>query len=118
MRVHNKSIIVTGAGSGFGESIAQRLAAEGARVIVNDIDAANGERVVAGIVAAGGQASFFAADVTRSAEVKALVEATLQRHGQLDGMVHNAGWTHRNQPALDVTEDEFDRCYAVNGKSI
>ena len=118
MRVHNKSIIVTGAASGFGESIAQRLAGEGARVIVNDIDAANGERVVAGIVAAGGQASFFAADVTRSAEVKALVDAALQRHGKLDAMVNNAGWTHRNQPALDVSEDEFDRCYAVNVKSL
>ena len=118
MRVQNKSIIVTGAGNGFGESIAQRLAAEGAQVIVNDIDAANGERVVAAIVAAGGKASFFAADVTRSAEVKALVEAALQRHGRLDTMVNNAGWTHRNQPALDVSEDEFDRCYAVNVKSI
>ena len=118
MRVHKKSIIVTGAGNGFGECIAQRLAAEGARVNVNDIDAANGERVVATIVAAGGQASFFAADVTRSAEVKALVDAALQRHGRLDAMVNNAGWTHRNQPALDVSEDQFDRCYAVNVKSI
>jgi 3-oxoacyl-[acyl-carrier protein] reductase len=118
MRVHNKSIIVTGAASGFGESIAQRLAAEGAQVIVNDIDVTNGERVVAAIVAAGGQASFFPADVTRSAEVKALVQAALQRHGRLDAMVNNAGWTHRNQPALDVNEDEFDRCYAVNVKSI
>jgi len=118
MRVHSKSIIVTGAGNGFGESIAQRLAAEGARVIVNDIDVPNGERVVAGILAAGGDASFFAADVTKSTEVKALVEAALQRHGRLDAMVNNAGWTHRNQPALDVSEDEFDRCYAVNVKSI
>jgi 3-oxoacyl-[acyl-carrier protein] reductase len=97
MRVPQKSIIVTGAGNGFGESIARRLAAEGARVIVNDIDTANGERVVAAIVAAGGQAS---------------------RHGKLDAMVNNAGWTHRNQPALEVSEDEFDRVYAVNVKSI
>jgi 3-oxoacyl-[acyl-carrier protein] reductase len=118
MRVLNKSIIVTGAGSGFGESIAQRLAAEGAQVIVNDIDVANGERVAAAIVAAGGRASFFAADVTRSAEVQALVQAALARLGRLDAMVNNAGWTHRNQPALDVSEDEFDRCYAVNVKSI
>jgi 3-oxoacyl-[acyl-carrier protein] reductase len=118
VRVHNKSIIVTGAASGFGESIAHRLAAEGAQVIVNDIDTANGERVAAAIAAAGGRASFFAADVTRSAEVRALVEAALERHGRLDAMVNNAGWTHRNQPALDVREDEFDRCYAVNVKSI
>ena len=118
MRVNNKSIIVTGAGNGFGESIAKRLAAEGAEVIVNDIDAANGERVAADIVAAGGQASFFAADVTKTADMKALVAAAVERHGKLDTMVNNAGWTHRNQPALDVSEDEFDRVYAINVKSI
>jgi 3-oxoacyl-[acyl-carrier protein] reductase len=50
--------------------------------------------------------------------VKALVEAAIQTYGKLDVMVNNAGWTHRNRPALDVPEDEFDRCYAVNMKSI
>ena len=118
MRVQNKSIIVTGAGNGFGESIAKRLAAEGAQVIVNDIDTTNGERVAADIVTAGGQATFFAADVTKSADMKALVAAAVERHGKLDAMVNNAGWTHRNQPALDVSEDEFDRVYAINVKSI
>ncbi|QCB47634.1 SDR family oxidoreductase [Hydrogenophaga sp. PAMC20947] len=118
MRVQNKSIIVTGAGNGFGESIAKRLAAEGAQVIVNDIDTANGERVAAEIVAAGGQASFFAADVTKSADMKALVAAAVERHGKLDAMVNNAGWTHNNKPALDVSEDEFDRVYAINVKSL
>ncbi len=118
MRVQDKSIIVTGAGSGIGEGIARRLAAEGARVIVNDIQAQAGEKVVAEIMAAGGQASFFAADVTRSDDMQALVQAAVARHGRLDVMVNNAGWTHRNRPALEVSEEEFDRCYAVNVKSI
>jgi 3-oxoacyl-[acyl-carrier protein] reductase len=118
MRVKDKSVVVTGAGSGIGAGIARRLAEEGAFVIVNDINVANGDKVTAEIVAAGGRASFFAADVTKSADVKALVEAAVQRHGKLDAMVNNAGWTHRNQPALDVGEEEFDRCYAVNVKSI
>ena len=118
MRLKNKSIIVTGSGGGIGEGIALRLAAEGANVIVNDINAAMGEKVVAAIVKAGGTASFFAADVTKSAEVKALVEAAVQRYGKLDVMVNNAGWTHRNQPALDVSEEDFDKCYAINVKSI
>ncbi|MCM2342169.1 SDR family oxidoreductase [Rhodoferax sp.] len=118
MRVHDKSIIVTGAGQGIGKGIALRLAAEGAKVIVNDIDATLGESVVKEIVDAGGTASFVAADVTNSAQVKALVDAAVQRYGRLDVMVNNAGWTHRNRPALEVPEDEFDKCYAVNVKSV
>ena len=118
MRVNNKSIIVTGAGSGIGEGIARRLAAEGAQVVVNDINVAMGEKVAAAIVKAGGIASFFKADVTKSAEVKALVATAVERYGKLDAMVNNAGWTHRNQPALDVSEDDFDKCYAINVKSI
>ncbi len=118
MRVQGKSIIVTGAGGGIGEGIARRLASEGARVVVNDIHAKVGEQVVQSIRDAGGEASFFAADVTRSADVKALVAAAVERHGRLDVMVNNAGWTHRNRPALEVSEDDFDKCYAVNVKSI
>ena len=118
MRLQDKSIIVTGSGGGIGEGIARRLAAEGAKVIVNDINVAQGEKVVASIVKAGGAASFFAADVTKSADVKALVAAAVQRYGRLDVMVNNAGWTHRNQPALEVSEEDFDKCYAINVKSI
>ena len=118
MRVKNKSIIVTGAGGGIGEGIARRLAAEGAQVVVNDINVAMGEKVVAAIVKAGGTASFFKADVTKSAEVKALVAAAVERYGKLDVMVNNAGWTHLNKSALDVSEDDFDKCYAINVKSI
>lgn len=118
MRVKDKSIIVTGAAGGIGEGIARRLAQEGAQVVINDIDAARGEKVVAGIQAAGGRASFFRADVTQSADVKALVEAAVQRNGKLDVMVNNAGWTHRNRPALEVSEEEFDKVYAINVKSV
>ena len=118
MRVQNKSILVTGAGNGIGEGIAKRLAAEGAQVLVNDINEAGGLRVVSEIQAAGGRAAFFKADVTRSDEVKALVAEAVRLFGRLDVMVNNAGWTHRNRPALEVPEDEFDRCYAINVKSI
>lgn len=47
-----------------------------------------------------------------------MLAATLERYGRLNVMVNNAGWTHRNQPTLDVSEDDFDKCYAVNLKSI
>ena len=118
MRVQHKSIIVTGAGGGIGEGIARRLAAEGATVIVNDINAALGEKVTADIQAAGGQARFVAADVTKSAGWQALVAAAQDFGGKLDAIVNNAGWTHRNRPMLEVGEDEFDKVYAINMKSI
>jgi 3-oxoacyl-[acyl-carrier protein] reductase len=118
MRVSSKSIIVTGAGGGIGEGIARRLAAEGAHVIVNDINAALGEKVAADICAAGGKARFVAADVTKGADWQALVAAAQDFGGRLDVIVNNAGWTHRNRPMLEVSEAEFDKVYDVNMKSI
>jgi 3-oxoacyl-[acyl-carrier protein] reductase len=110
MRLKNKVAIVTGAGSGFGAGIARRFAAEGAAVIVNDINAQAGERVAAEI-----GARFVQADVTRSEDWAKLARAAA---GNLDIVVNNAGWTHRNKPYLEVTETEFDKVYAVNVKSI
>ena len=118
MRLENKVAIVTGGGSGFGEGIARRFAEEGCKVVVNDIDATNGERVAGVLVQAGGQAIFHKADVAKDAEVKALVDAAVAKYGRLDIMVNNAGVTHRNKPMLDVTEAEVDWIFAVNVKSI
>lgn len=110
MRLKGKTAIVTGAGSGFGEGIARRFAQEGAKVIVNDINAQGGERVAREV---GGQ--FVLADVTRSGDWAKLVQAA---GADLDIVVNNAGWTHRNKPYLEVGEAEFDRVYAVNVKSV
>jgi 3-oxoacyl-[acyl-carrier protein] reductase len=109
MRLKDKVAIVTGAGSGFGAGIAQRFAAEGARVIVNDVNP-GGEKVARAV---GG--TFVQADVTKSDDWARLVRAGGDK---LDIVVNNAGWTHRNKPYLEVTEAEFDRVYAVNVKSI
>lgn len=118
MRLQGKVAIVTGAGSGFGQGIAERFAQEGCAVIVNDIAREAGERVAAQIRSAGGRAQFAHGDVSLGADVKGLLDAALAHFGQLDIVVNNAGTTHRNQPLLDVDEQEFDRIYAVNVKSI
>jgi len=118
MRLANKIAIVTGAASGFGEGIATRFAAEGAKVVVNDVNALRGERVVRDIVAAGGEACFFVGDVSKDADVAAMVQCALNTFGDLDIVVNNAGTTHRNQPMLEVAEEEFDRIYRINVKSL
>jgi len=116
MRLKDKVAIVTGAGSGFGAGIAKRFAEEGAKVIVNDINPAGGEKVAAEI--GGGKAVFAKGDVTHGADWASLVAKAQSAFGRLDVVVNNAGWTHRKKPFLEVTEEEFDRVYSVNVKSI
>jgi 3-oxoacyl-[acyl-carrier protein] reductase len=117
-RLAGKVAIVTGAGSGFGEGIARRYAEEGATVVVNDIAEAGARRVAREIGEGGGKASVVLADVSRDADVKRLVDSTLEACGRLDIVVNNAGTTHRNRPLLEVDEAEFDRIFAVNVKAL
>jgi 3-oxoacyl-[acyl-carrier protein] reductase len=118
VRLENKVAIVTGAASGFGAGIAQRFAAEGARVVVNDLHADGAARMAAAIGEAGGHAVACPGDVSKDADVARLVASAIDAFGRLDVVVNNAGTTHRNQPMLDVPEEMFDRIYAVNVKSL
>ena len=118
MRLENKIAVVTGGGSGFGEGIAMLFAEQGAKVVVADIAETAAKRVAEAIGAAGGVATAVVADVSKDASVAALLHATLAAYGDVDIVVNNAGTTHRNRPMLEVTEEEFDRVYAVNVKSI
>ncbi|MEQ1882120.1 MAG: glucose 1-dehydrogenase [Burkholderiales bacterium] len=118
MRLKDKIAIVTGGGSGFGEGIAQRFAEEGCSVVVNDINIAGGERVAREIIAKGGKAAFMRGDVAKDADWGALLKFVIETFGGLHIVINNAGTTHRNQPMLNVTEEQFDRVYAVNVKSL
>jgi 3-oxoacyl-[acyl-carrier protein] reductase len=120
MRLQDKVAIVTGAGSGFGEGIVTRFAEEGCKLVVNDVNADNGEKVAAALTArhGDGTAIFVRADVTDDAEVGAMVEATVSRFGRLDVLVNNAGISHRNMPMLDIDAAMVDRMFAVNVKAI
>ncbi len=118
MNLTSKIAIVTGGASGFGAATALRLAQAGACVMVADLNAQGAQAIAEQIVAAGGQASSVVADVSDKASFERMVEQTKKVFGGLDILVNNAGTTHRNKPALQVSEDEFDRVYKVNVKSL
>jgi 3-oxoacyl-[acyl-carrier protein] reductase len=113
-RLEGKSALVTGGAQGFGLGIVETFAREGARVAVVDVNGDAAKKVVDGIPGA----IAIAADVSKAADVNRAVEATIQAFGGLDVLVNNAGISHRNRPMLEVEEDEFDRVFAVNVKSI
>ena len=117
-RFSGKVVVVTGGAKGFGEAIARRFGAEGAAVVVADLDEAAGKAVAAGIAAGGGRARFRRCDVSAAADVEALVAAAVKDHGGLDVMVNNAGFSHPSKPLADLSEEEFDRQVAVNFKGV
>jgi len=115
MRLNNKIALVTGAGSGFGRGIAARFAEEGAKLVVADINKEAAKMVAAEI---GDSAIAVVTDVSKNSDVEAMIQQTVAQWGRLDILVNNAGTTHRNKPMTEVTEEEFDRIFAVNVKSV
>jgi 3-oxoacyl-[acyl-carrier protein] reductase len=115
MRLAGKIAIVTGAASGFGEGIARKFVAEGARVVVADRDGDGARRVADAL---GAHAESVRADVTRAADVEAMVRTAIDRFDGLDILVNNAGMGHLPQPLESLDEADFDRILAVNVKAI
>jgi 3-oxoacyl-[acyl-carrier protein] reductase len=115
MKLQDRVAVVTGGASGFGRAICEVYAREGAKVLVADINGQGAREVAQDI---GKAAAHVAVDVSKRAEVDAMIGQAVKTFGGVDIMVNNAGYTHKNQPMLDVTEAEFDRIYAVNVKAI
>ncbi len=115
MRLEGKTAIVTGGASGFGAGIVQKFLAEGARVMIADI---NGEAASDMASAVGTNAIAQRVDVSDAASVQAMANAVSEEFGKLDILVNNAGVTHLPAPLEDVNDDEFDRVFAVNMKSV
>ena len=112
-RLEGKTAIVTGGGSGFGAGIVQAFAAEGARVIVADINIDGAKEIAANL-----NGIPIEVDVSDAASVAAMAEAAHDHFGRLDILVNNAGVTHTAGALEDVAEDQFDHVMAVNNKAI
>jgi 3-oxoacyl-[acyl-carrier protein] reductase len=118
MRLQDKVAIVTGAGSGIGAAAAVAMAAEGARVVVADINEAGTKATVQKIEAARGQAVAMTADVTRGADNEALVERAVANWGRLDVFFANAGVPQWKTDVEEVDEKTFERIFDVNVKAV
>ena len=115
MRLAGKTAIVTGGASGFGEGIVRKFVAEGARVMVADINDAGAQALADEL---GDAALAQGADVSDGASVSAMADAAIKAFGRLDILVNNAGITHLPAPLEEVSEADFDRVLAVNAKSV
>jgi NAD(P)-dependent dehydrogenase (short-subunit alcohol dehydrogenase family) len=115
MKLENKIVIITGAGSGIGAATAQLFGAHGATVVVSDINLESAQKVSDEIQKAGGTASAVKTNVTQFAEVEVLVANTVTTHGRLDVMVNNAGIGGKHQlKTADHTHDDWHNVIAVN----
>lgn len=115
MRLKDKVAIVTGAASGFGAETARMYAREGAKVVLADLNEEGARKVAAEI---GSSAVAIRCDVSKRPDVEAAVALAVSQFGTVDIVVNNAGYTHKNQPLLNVDEASFDRCFDVNVKAI
>jgi NAD(P)-dependent dehydrogenase (short-subunit alcohol dehydrogenase family) len=114
----NKVALVTGATSGIGRATAVAFAKEGARVVIAGRREAEGAEVVAEIKAAGGDALFVRTDVSKEADVKALVDKTVAAYGRLDFAFNNAGIFADAGPIADVTDEVIDKTFNINVRGV
>lgn len=117
MRLRGKSAIVTGASRGIGKATAQRFAAEGASVVVADMDEVHGRALTEDIVSSGGKAMFVKVNVADPAETESMAQATKSAFGRIDILINNAGIT-RDASLAKMTTDQFEQVIDVNLKGV
>ncbi|NPV71328.1 MAG: 3-oxoacyl-ACP reductase FabG [Firmicutes bacterium] len=117
MRLKDKVCVITGAGRGIGKEIAATFVAEGARVVVCEVDEASGAGVANELRSAGKEAVFHKVDVTDRASIKAMVDVVLAEYGRIDVLVNNAGIT-ADALLVKMGEDQWDRVINVNLKGV
>ena len=113
MRLKEKISVITGAASGFGKGIVKKFSEEGAKIIMADINKDLLEKVSKDL-----NQDFLHTDVASASSMKKLSEYVLKKYGAIDIIVNNAGITHLPKPLEEVSEQEFDKIFAVNSKSV
>ncbi|SEM73122.1 NAD(P)-dependent dehydrogenase, short-chain alcohol dehydrogenase family [Paenibacillus sp. OK076] len=118
MKLQDKVAVVTGAGSGMGRAIATLYAQEGAKVIVSDINAETAQTLVDEIKAQGGEAMVVLANVAKEEDIQNLIDTAVSTYGTVDVLVNNAGIMDGMEPAADVSDDKWERVFAINTTSV
>ncbi|MEN1988166.1 MULTISPECIES: SDR family oxidoreductase [Paenibacillus] len=118
MRLEHKVAVVTGAGSGMGKAIATLYAQEGAKVVVSDINEGTAQAVVDDIKASGGEAIVVVANVAQEDDIQRLIDTAVSTYGTVDILVNNAGIMDGMEPAGEITDEQWDRVFAINTTSV
>lgn len=118
MKLEGKVAVVTGAASGMGKAIAELYAAEGAKVVVADLNLEGAEAVVEGITAKGGTAKAVKANVAKQEDVESMIDAAVNDYGTLDILVNNAGIMDGFEPVGDITDERWDLIFDINTKGV
>jgi NAD(P)-dependent dehydrogenase (short-subunit alcohol dehydrogenase family) len=113
-QLDGKIAVITGAGSGIGRASALRFAAEGARVVVSDVNEQGGDETVSLVRAAGGEATFVRADVSREDDARDMIETAVSAYGRLDVLFNNAGIVAMGGPTGEASLDTWNQVLAVN----
>src|SRR3989338_5802976 len=118
MRLKDKVAVITGAATGIGAATAELFAAEGARVVIGDINETEATATVDRIRKAGGDAGFVPTDVAVPEQIQRLIESALTRHGRIDVLHNNAACFDGNCPLAETTEAQWEQTLNVNLRSI